>query len=79
MDIDSAASTPIIKDTGDPADTRYLRHELTGVGYYLAERLGVASVRDSLQTACRAAAIAASRPGVMDSIPKRDEVDAFAR
>lgn len=38
MDIDSAAATPILKDTGNPADTEYLRHELTAVGYHLVER-----------------------------------------
>ena len=29
MDIDSAASTPIVKGTGQPSDARYLRYELT--------------------------------------------------
>ena len=38
MDIDSAATTPILKDTGNPADAEYLRHELTAVGYHLVER-----------------------------------------
>ena len=38
MDIDSAAATPILKDTGNPADTQYLRQELTALGYHLAER-----------------------------------------
>jgi hypothetical protein len=40
MDIDSAASTPILKGTGSIADASYLRYELTAIGYYLAERHG---------------------------------------
>ncbi|HXD17616.1 MAG TPA: hypothetical protein VN654_11425 [Vicinamibacterales bacterium] len=40
MDIDSAASTPILKGSGDAGDARYLRYELTAVGYHLAERPG---------------------------------------
>ena len=38
MDIDSAASTPIVKGTGQPSDARYLRYELTALGYHLVER-----------------------------------------
>src|SRR5205085_6400226 len=38
MDIDSAASTPILKGTGRPDDAGYLRYELTAIGYQLAER-----------------------------------------
>lgn len=38
MDIDSAASTPILKGTGRPEDASYLRYELTAVAYQLAER-----------------------------------------
>ena len=38
MDIDSAAATPILKDSGNPTDTDYLRYELTALGYHLAER-----------------------------------------
>jgi len=37
MDIDSAASTPILKGTGRVADASYLRYELTAIGYHLAE------------------------------------------
>ena len=37
MDIDSAASTPILKGTGSIADASYLRYELTAIGYHLAE------------------------------------------
>jgi spermidine synthase len=38
MDIDSAASTPILKGTGRPEDAAYLRYELTALGYSLVER-----------------------------------------
>ena len=38
MDIDSAASTPILKGTGRAADADYLRYELTALAYQLAER-----------------------------------------
>jgi spermidine synthase len=37
MDIDSAASTPILKGTGDVEDARYLRYELTALAYHLVE------------------------------------------
>ena len=40
MDIDSAASTPILKGTGHVPDASYLRYELTAIGYHLAERTG---------------------------------------
>ncbi|HTM04383.1 MAG TPA: hypothetical protein VL173_12810 [Vicinamibacterales bacterium] len=40
MDIDSAASTPILKGTGRPEDAGYLRYELTALAYQLAERPG---------------------------------------
>jgi hypothetical protein len=40
MDIDSAASTPILKGTGDPADASYLRYELTAFGYHFLEQPG---------------------------------------
>jgi len=38
MDIDSAASTPILKVAGGIPDASYLRYELTAIGYHLAER-----------------------------------------
>jgi len=38
MDIDSAASTPILRGTGNLADAAYLRHELTALAYHLVER-----------------------------------------
>ncbi len=38
MDIDSAASTPILKGTGNVADSGYLRYELTALAYNLMER-----------------------------------------
>ena len=40
MDIDSAASTPILKGSGHPEEASYLRYELTAIGYHLAERPG---------------------------------------
>jgi hypothetical protein len=40
MDIDSAASTPILKGSGRVEDASYLRYELTAIGYHLAERHG---------------------------------------
>jgi hypothetical protein len=40
MDIDSAASTPILKGTGRVEDSAYLRYELTALAYHLAERPG---------------------------------------
>ena len=38
MDIDSAASTPILKGTGNAADAAYLRYELTALAYHFAEQ-----------------------------------------
>lgn len=38
MDIDSAASTPILNSDGNLERVSYLRYELTAIGYYLAER-----------------------------------------
>jgi hypothetical protein len=38
MDIDSAASTPILKGTGKLEDAEYLRYELTALAYHLVER-----------------------------------------
>jgi hypothetical protein len=40
MDIDSAASTPILEGTGQVAGAAYLRYELTAIGYHLVERPG---------------------------------------
>jgi hypothetical protein len=40
MDIDSAASTPILKGTGNIGDASYLKYELTAIGYHLAARPG---------------------------------------
>ncbi len=40
MDIDSAASTPILKGTGRLEDAAYLRYELTALAYQLLERPG---------------------------------------
>jgi hypothetical protein len=38
MDIDSAASTPILRFDGQLDDVAYLRYELTSLAYYLPER-----------------------------------------
>jgi hypothetical protein len=40
MDIDSAASTPILKGTGKLSDAAYLRNELTALAYQLVEKPG---------------------------------------
>ena len=40
MDIDSAASTPILRGGRMPKDAGYLRYELTALGYHLVERPG---------------------------------------
>jgi hypothetical protein len=37
MDIDSAASTPIVKSSGNRDDANYLRYELTALAYHLIE------------------------------------------
>ena len=37
MDIDSAASTPILRGTGNVDDAKYLRYELTALAYHLVE------------------------------------------
>ena len=40
MDIDSAASTPILKFNGDVSTVQYLKYELTGLAYHLMEGRG---------------------------------------
>lgn len=40
MDIDSAASTPILEESGRIQDASYLRYELTALAYHLVERPG---------------------------------------
>ncbi|MBI2186397.1 MAG: hypothetical protein HYU37_04655 [Acidobacteria bacterium] len=40
MDIDSAASTPILKGSGSLETAGYLRYELTALAYHLADRPG---------------------------------------
>jgi ribokinase len=49
----------------------------TFLGYYLAGRTGGLGSHESLERACRAAALCVTRPGAMDSIPRLDEVLAF--
>lgn len=46
----------------------------TFLGYYMAERLQGESVKEALDMASRASAIAVSKKGAAPSIPKRDEV-----
>lgn len=46
----------------------------TFIGYYMAERLQGESVKEALDMASRASAIAVSKKGAAPSIPKRDEV-----
>jgi spermine/spermidine synthase len=40
MDIDASAATPILRGAVNPADTAYLRHDLTSIAYHLAEKRG---------------------------------------
>jgi hypothetical protein len=40
MDIDSAASTPILRFGGDLSKVSYLRYELTGLAYHMMEKQG---------------------------------------
>jgi hypothetical protein len=40
MDIDSAASTPILRGTGNAADEEYLKHELTSLAYHMVAGRG---------------------------------------
>lgn len=46
----------------------------TFLGYYMAGRLQGESVKEALDMAARASAIAVSKKGAAPSIPKRDEV-----
>jgi hypothetical protein len=47
MDIDSAASTPIVKRTRDAETANSMKHELTAIGYYLVEPSAEAAGRRS--------------------------------
>ena len=40
MDIDSSASTPILRVSPDLSNAQYLRYELTALAYYLKDRSG---------------------------------------
>jgi hypothetical protein len=40
MDIDSAASTPILKFSGDVSSVQYLKYELTGLAYHFFDSTG---------------------------------------
>ena len=50
----------------------------TFIGYWLAALLEGQGPGEALDMGCRAAALSVTRPGAMDSIPKRAEVNAFA-
>ncbi len=47
----------------------------TFIGYFLAERIRGTGINQSLEIACKAAAICVSRPGAADSIPQKHEVE----
>ena len=47
MDIDSAASTPILGLAPDLSNAQYLRYELTALAYHLKERDSGSGIRDS--------------------------------
>ena len=49
----------------------------TFIGYWLAALLEGHGPGEALDMGCRAAALSVTRPGAMDSIPTRVEVDAF--
>ena len=49
----------------------------TFTGYYLAGRLEGKPVKEALDTAAKASAIAVSRKGAAPSIPEKDEVRRF--
>jgi ribokinase len=46
----------------------------TFLGYYLADRAAGRGARESLDMACRAAAVCVTRAGALASIPRRDEI-----
>jgi ribokinase len=46
----------------------------TFIGYYVAGQAAGLPVQKCLRIACHAAAICVSRPGAMDSIPRKEEV-----
>ena len=48
----------------------------TFIGYYLAGRAQGLAVTSALDWACHAAALCCTRPGAMDAIPSRAEIDA---
>jgi ribokinase len=50
----------------------------TFLGYYLASRSREVAIAESLDTACRAAALCVTRAGALDSIPTMDEVVEFS-
>ena len=50
MDIDSAASTPILSVAPDLSNAQYLRYELTGLAYHLMEARGTGAQSSGLGT-----------------------------
>ena len=67
---DGATSVPAV--SVDVADTTAAGD--TFIGYFLAARASGQAVKISLEQACRAAAICVAKPGAMDAIPSREEV-----
>lgn len=66
-DVVKVPATPVsVIDTTAAGDTF--------VGYWVASRMGGASIEEATTTACRAAAICASRAGAIPSIPHMDAV-----
>jgi len=49
----------------------------TFIGYFLAGTLERMAVEQALQLACKAAALSVTKPGAMDSIPLRSDVEDF--
>jgi ribokinase len=51
----------------------------TFIGYWLAGLVEGLPTAGALDLGCRAAALSVTKPGAMDSIPRREEVDRFGR
>jgi len=47
----------------------------TFVGFFLADIMNTIDVKTALTTACKAAALCVTKPGAVDSIPRRSEVE----
>jgi len=70
MDIDSAASTPILRLAPDLSNAQYLRYELTALAYHLKERDSGFGVRDSQPERDSGFGIRDSQPAPRQSNPK---------